>query len=90
MSFFLLTYKRGMPREDPTLESFEDPLEAMETFVAAERMHRDQDDGHSVVLLIADDEVTLRQTHSHYFASADAMLERWAPRGARDEQSRHP
>jgi hypothetical protein len=73
MSFFLLTYSRGND-EESTVESFDDPAEAMERFVAAERHHRAHDNGRGVVLLIADDEETLRRTHSHYFESLEEAL----------------
>jgi len=67
MSFFLLTYTRGASDEEPTIEVFEDAAQAMERFVAAERQHRNSNDSRGVVLLVADDEATLRRTHSHYF-----------------------
>ncbi|HWB21307.1 MAG TPA: hypothetical protein VG652_00290 [Gaiellaceae bacterium] len=73
MSFFLLTYTRGSHRE-PDIAEFQDPAAAMERFVAAERSHREHDDGRGVVLLIAEDEETLRRTHSHYFESLEETL----------------
>lgn len=74
MSFFLLTYSRSNG-DEPGLERFEDAGTAMERFVAAERRHREQDDGRRVVLLIAEDENTLKATHTHYFRSAAELLE---------------
>jgi hypothetical protein len=45
----------------------------MNAFVDAERALRG-DDRHGVVLLVAEDEETLRRTHSHYFSSVDELL----------------
>lgn len=74
MSFFLVTFSRR-DGANPFLERFEDADEAMSRFVAAEHTHREQRDGKGVVLLIADDEETLRRTHSHYFVSPDELLD---------------
>jgi hypothetical protein len=74
MSFFLLTYDRRNGKQ-PAIDRYEDPAEAMDRFVNAERSHRNHDDGKGVVLLIADDEATLRRTHTHYFLTADQMLD---------------
>jgi len=73
MAFFLVTFSR---RESapPKIESYENPIEAMEKFIAAERHHRGAEDGLGVVLLIADDEATLRRTHTHYFATTDELI----------------
>ncbi len=73
MSLFLLTFRKGT-REPPTLRRFEDPELAMGEFTAAERRHRELADDLGVVLLIADDEDTLRRTHAHYFASVAELL----------------
>ena len=73
MAFFLITFNRKGSRS-PQVEAYENSVEAMERFVAAERLHRDNDDGLGVVLLIAEDEATLRRTHSHYFATTDELL----------------
>jgi hypothetical protein len=61
--------------EAPQLERFEDAEVAMERFVDAERKHREKDDGRGVVLLIAEDEETLKATHTHYFRSAAELLD---------------
>ena len=74
MSFFLLTFDRRNGR-DPRIEEFSDALQAMDRFVAAEREHRRENDGRGVVLLIADDEDTLRRTHSHYFMTTAELLD---------------
>ncbi|MGZ6660319.1 MAG: hypothetical protein ACXVHL_23420 [Solirubrobacteraceae bacterium] len=47
---------------------------AMEKFVAAERHYREHCDIYGVVLLIADDEETLRRTHARYFTDVEDML----------------
>jgi len=73
MAFFLLTFSRKNSGT-AELEAFENRDEAMERFIAAERFHRDNGDGLGVVLLIADDEATLRRTHSHYFATTDELI----------------
>ncbi|MES1246056.1 MAG: hypothetical protein ABUS54_00080 [Actinomycetota bacterium] len=74
MSFFLLTFSRRNGSQ-PEIESFDDAGIAMDRFVAAERLHRDTDDGKGVVLLLADDVDTLRRTHSHYFLTTEELLE---------------
>jgi hypothetical protein len=74
MSFFLVTYAKADSAE-PAIRRFEDADEAMREFVAAERLHRRLDDGRAAVLLIADDEQTLRTTHSHYFSSPRELLD---------------
>ncbi|HTR33073.1 MAG TPA: hypothetical protein VMH47_04270 [Gaiellaceae bacterium] len=72
MSFFLLTYRRQADA-DPAIVRFEDSTEAMSAFVNAERALRD-DETQGVVLLVAEDEQTLRRTHSHYFSTFDELL----------------
>jgi hypothetical protein len=74
VSFFLLTFDRRKGRE-PQIEEFADSELAMDRFVAAERQHREIDDGKGVVLLIADNVETLRRTHSHYFFTTEELLE---------------
>jgi hypothetical protein len=74
MSFFLLTFDRTNGRE-PQIMEFTDSSSAMDEFVAAERRHREVDDGKGVVLLIADDVDTLRRTHAHYFMTTDELLD---------------
>jgi protein-disulfide isomerase-like protein with CxxC motif len=74
MSFYLVTFSRGEDANS-VVEAFEDAEEAMAQFVAAERAHRERQDGKGVVLLIADDEETLRRTHSHYFVPTDQLLD---------------
>ena len=73
MAFFLVTFNRkdSLSRQ---LEAYENPVEAMERFIAAERLHRHNDDGLGVVLLVAEDEATLRRTHTHYFATTEELL----------------
>jgi hypothetical protein len=71
MSLFLLTFTRGASI-DPEIERFEDPEKAMRKFADRERELRGSDRG--VVLLIAENEETLRRTHSHYFETADELL----------------
>lgn len=71
MSLLLLTFTRGAS-VDPEIERFEDPEEAMREFADRERELRGSERG--VVLLIAEDEATLRKTHSHYFQTLDELL----------------
>ncbi|HVW88808.1 MAG TPA: hypothetical protein VHC01_05020 [Gaiellaceae bacterium] len=72
MSFFLLTFDK-QSEAAPEIARFEDAQGAMSAFVEAERALRG-DDRRGVVLLVAEDEDTLRRTHSHYFASVDEIL----------------
>ncbi len=72
MSLFLLTFSRR-DGSQPAIERFEDPEEAMERFAERERELRGSEDK-GVVLLVADDEDTLRRTHSHYFSNVDEIL----------------
>jgi hypothetical protein len=72
MSFFLLTFSK-QSETDPEIARFEDGQDAMNAFVDAEHALRD-DDRRGVVLLVAEDEDTLRRTHSHYFSSVDELL----------------
>lgn len=75
MSLFLLTYeRRNGASKQPDIERFEDADLAMQRFVEAERFHREHPDGRGVVLLIADDEETLRHTHAHYFKTTEEIL----------------
>lgn len=72
MSFFLLTYTRRAEAA-PEIVRYEDSAQAMDAFVEAEHALRGSRD-RGVVLLIADDEETLRKTHSHYFESVEELL----------------
>ena len=74
VSFFLLTFSRRGD-DEPTLETLDNSVDAMEQFVLSERLHRDQNDGCGVVLLIADDQETLRRTHTHYFATGSGLID---------------
>lgn len=71
MSLFLLTFSRGEGHA-PDLQRYEDPQAAMAEFVTRERELRGTNRG--VVLLIADDEATLRRTHSHYFEGVEELF----------------
>ena len=73
MSYFLITFTRG-DGTNPQLERFEDGGDAMAAFTARERELRADDGSRGVVLVIADDEETLRRTHSHYFATFEELL----------------
>jgi hypothetical protein len=73
MSFSLLTFSRNSD-EEPDLELFHDAGEAMDRFTERERELRHADGDRGVVLLIADDEETLRRTHTHYFVDSVAEL----------------
>jgi len=73
MAFFLLTFNKK-DSGSTQLETYENPVEAMESFIAAERLHRGNGNSVGVVLLIADDEATLRRTHTHYFATTDELV----------------
>ena len=72
MSVFLLTFSRRNGA-DPVVERFEDANEAMTLYAERERELRGTDRG--VVLLVAEDEATLRRTHGHYFKDIDELLE---------------
>lgn len=69
MSFFVLTYSRKRDR-NPDLERFENADAAMKRFIERERALRRTDGDGGVVLLIAEDEETLRRTHTHYFVES--------------------
>ena len=71
MSLFLLTFSRRN-NGPPLVERYEDTAEAMDRYVARERELRGTDRG--VVLLIAEDEDTLRRTHGHYWYGRDELL----------------
>jgi hypothetical protein len=71
MSLFLLTYSRRTGAQ-PDIERFEDPRTAWDCFTAREQELRGSEK--AVVLLIAEDEDTLRQTHSHYFTGTDELV----------------
>ena len=73
MSYFLITFTRG-DGTGPELERFEDGDLAMDRFTAKERQLRAEKSNRGVVLVIADDEATLRRTHSHYFYTLDELL----------------
>lgn len=73
MSYFVLTFTRGDGTQ-PELERYEDRDLAMDRFTAMERRLRKDGTDRGVVLLIADDEETLRRTHSHYFMTLDELL----------------
>jgi hypothetical protein len=71
MSLFLLTYSRRSGAQ-PKIERFEDPRAAWDQFTAREQELRGSEQ--AVVLLIAEEEDTLRQTHSHYFTGAAELV----------------
>jgi hypothetical protein len=74
MSHFIVVYDRLLGGE-PSLEKFEDSDAASKRLSELEHEFR-RSDGRRVVLLTADDEETLRQTHSHYFfRSVDDLLD---------------
>ena len=73
MSHFLVIYDRDR-RTAPRVEEIDDPEEAVaRLFQVEDELRSDPDRG--IVMLVADDEATIRQTHAHYFKSLDELLE---------------
>jgi hypothetical protein len=71
VSLFLLTFHRRK-LEQPELTEL-NPEDALARLLEAEQELRGSEYG--VVLLIADDEESLRRTHSQYFETFDELLE---------------
>jgi hypothetical protein len=69
MSFFLLRFTRK--GREPNIERFENSDEALERLFEEERRTFGTEEG--VVLLVADDEASLRETHAHYFESLGSL-----------------
>jgi hypothetical protein len=70
MSFFVLRFssRRG---HEPVIERFETSAAALERLLEEERRLEGTDEG--VVLLVAEDEADLLETHAHYFRSFGAL-----------------
>lgn len=73
MSHFIVIFDR-LRRADAEVQRFDDPDEAMERLFEIERELRD-DPERGVVLLVAEDEDTVRATHAHYFKSFDELVD---------------
>jgi hypothetical protein len=74
MSHFIVIYDEAH-RGEPQVERIEDAEAAARRLVQVERELR-LNTQRRVVMLTADDEATLRRTHSHYFVrSVDDLLE---------------
>jgi hypothetical protein len=73
MSHFLVIYDRRR-RTPPEVERIEDSGEAIARLFELERDLAEHPST-GVVLLVAEDEDTIRATHSHYFRSLDELLE---------------
>jgi hypothetical protein len=73
MSHFLVIFDRRR-RADAEVQQIEDAQEAMERLFEIERELRGDSD-RGVVLLVADDEQTIRATHAHYFRSFDELVD---------------
>ena len=73
MSHFIVIYDRRRRVEADVLR-IDDPEEAMEQLFEIETSLRgDRERG--VVMLVAEDEDTIRTTHSHYFKTLDELLD---------------
>jgi hypothetical protein len=73
MSHFVLIFDRRRPGS-PKVERYEDSKVAQERLFEVElELHGDAE--HGVVLLYADSEESLRQTHASYFQDLDELLE---------------
>ena len=68
MSYFLVFYSRGVG-DEARVKRLEDEGEAIHQLLEAER-ELAADPSHGVVMLVAESEDDLRQTHSHYFAAS--------------------
>ena len=73
MSHFIVIFDRG-GRMDAEVLRIDDAREAVRRLFEVETILRD-DAARGVVMLVADDEDTLRATHSHYFKSFDELVE---------------
>ena len=73
MSHFIVIYDRHR-REDAEVIRIEDAKAAVEQLFLLElNLRADAERG--VVMLVADDEETIRATHSHYFKSLSELLD---------------
>jgi hypothetical protein len=70
MSHFLLIFDRTK-RRDLRVQRIDDPHEALALLRRAEQNLMPNE---GAVLLVADSEEDLRQTHAHYFTSFDELL----------------
>jgi hypothetical protein len=73
VSHFIVIYDRRR-RADAEIIRVEDADAAVERLFEIETRLRD-DDARGVVMLVADDEETIRATHSHYFKSFDELID---------------
>ena len=73
MSHFIVIFDRSR-RADAEVERIDDPQAAVTRLFEIESSLRD-DARRDVVMLVAEDEDTIRATHSHYFKSFDELVE---------------
>jgi hypothetical protein len=73
VSHFIVIFDRRR-RADAEVVRIDDPEEAVKRLFEVETSLRG-DKTRGVVMLVADDEETIRETHSHYFKSFDELLE---------------
>jgi hypothetical protein len=73
VSHFIVIFDRTR-RADAEILRIEDDREAVSRLFEVESSLRD-DETRGVVMLVADDEETIRATHSHYFKSFDELVE---------------
>ena len=72
MSHFIVIFDRSF-RVDAEVVRIDDPQEAVSRLFEVESSLRD-DKTRGVVMLVAEDEETIRATHSHYFNSFDELV----------------
>jgi hypothetical protein len=73
VSHFIVIFDRSR-RVDAEILRIDDSAEAVSRLFEVESSLRD-DETRGVVMLVADDEDTIRATHSHYFKSFDELVE---------------
>jgi hypothetical protein len=75
VSHFIVIFDRSR-RADAEVERIDDPQQAVTRLFEVESSLRDdRARGRGVVMLVAEDEATIRATHSHYFNSFDELVE---------------
>lgn len=73
MSHFIVIFDRRR-RADAEVERIDDAQEAVARLFEVETRLR-EDETRGVVMLVAENEATIRATHSHYFNSFDELVE---------------